>query len=97
MKKFLVTDLETAQDFSLCGVKINRIHRVGGKVEDDDGANIWTESIFVSTECESIKVDIRAKGRWAPIVNQQTRKPYGLVFKSKQTAPMRILIVAPTT
>ena len=96
MRKFYVQNLDKGQDFSLCGHQVKTIRRNGKEVENDEGVGVWTESVFVETECDSIEVSITAKGRWAPLVNQQTRKPYGLVFKSKH-APMRILIVAPMT
>ena len=94
MNKFYVTELDKAQDFSLCGNRVNKIRRNEKKNENEDGTVVLTESIFVLTECDSIEVDVPAKGRWAPLVNHE-RKPYGFVFKSKQTALIRILITAP--
>ena len=95
MKKIYVRELDKNQVFSLAGTRVHTIRRNGTEVKNENCSANWEESILVATECESIKVVIPTKGRWAPLVNKETRKPYGFVFKSKTAASIEIHIVAP--
>lgn len=93
MKEILVNP-NSDKVITVEGTRVKSLKRYHDNA-DIEGEKVWTESVHLVTECESIKVTVPAQGRWAPLVNPVTRRPMGLVFKSKTTASIKIFIVAP--
>ena len=94
MKVFELTkeDLGKSKILTVEGQKVKSIER---KNFEKGGDNF--ETIQVATDIDSIKVVIPSKGRWAPLVNPLSRKPYGFVFKKngKKRTEIKIFVVHP--
>ena len=91
MKEYVVGADLKAQSYPVIGSRVKGIKRCGGYVQSEAGDS-WVESIQVTTDYECIKVIVYSKGSWSPLVNQETRKPYGFVFK-KNNKPSAVNII----
>ncbi|MBR1948737.1 MAG: hypothetical protein IKA30_02975 [Alphaproteobacteria bacterium] len=91
MKEYIVGADLKPQSYPVIGTKVQAIKRSGGYVQIENETS-WAESIMVTTDYETIKVVVHSKGRWSPLVNQETRKPYGFVFK-KDNKPSAVNII----